>query len=92
MQPSFSLTKQCLDELEKQRATKQHYKDYYDGKHAILTDYSVQDSRANRKLIFNFPRKFVDNETGYLLSKPVNFISKSDYRKAVECIDRNTAL
>ena len=91
MQPSFSLIKQCLNELQKQSATKQRYKDYYDGRHAILTDYAMQDSRSNRKLIFNFPRKFVDNETGYLLGKPVNFISKSDHRQAVGCIDRNTA-
>ena len=91
MQPSLSLIRQCLDELEKQSSEKQSYQDYYDGEHEILTDYDMQDSRSNRKLIFNFPRKFVDNETGYLLGKPVNFISKSDNRQAVECIDRNTA-
>jgi len=51
----------------------------------------MQDSRANRKLIFNIPRKFVDNETGYLLGKPVNFISKNDHRQVVECIDHNTS-
>lgn len=51
----------------------------------------MQDSRSNRKLIFNFPRKFVDNETGYLLGKPVNFISKSDDKNIVDCIDRNSS-
>ena len=91
MKVTEPLIKLCLAELTKQATAKQRYKDYYDGWHAILTDYAMQDSRSNRKLIFNFPRKFVDNETGYLLGKPVNFISKSDYRKAVECIDRNTS-
>ena len=91
MQSSFSLIRQCLDELEKRSTEKQSYQDYYDGEHEILTDYDMQDSRSNRKLIFNFPRKFVDNETGYLLGKPVNFISKSDNQQAVDCIDRNTA-
>ncbi|NLK38096.1 MAG: phage portal protein, partial [Epulopiscium sp.] len=79
----------CLNELATQAARKQKYKDYYDGNHAILKDYAMQDSRSNRKLIFNFPRKFVDNETGYLLGKPVNFISKSDNQGAVDCIDTN---
>ena len=38
----------------------------------------MQDSRSNMRLVFNFPRKFVNNETGYILGKPVNYISKSD--------------
>jgi SPP1 family phage portal protein len=91
MQPDEGLIRLCLEELKKQSAEKQRYKDYYDGKHSILDDYAMQDSRSNRKLIFNFPRKFVDNETGYLLGKPVNYISKTDDKAAVECIDHNTA-
>ena len=51
----------------------------------------TQHGASALSLVFNFPRKFVDNETGYLLGKPVNFISKSDHRQAVACIDRNTA-
>lgn len=85
------LIKLCLDELDTHIAYKQKYKDYYNGNHAILKDYNMQDSRSNRKLIFNFPRKFVDNETGYLLGKPVNFISKTDNQAAVDCIDLNTS-
>lgn len=91
MKPSEALIKQCLEELQTQSAAKQRYKDYYDGKHSILTDYAMQESRSNRKLIFNFPRKFVDNETGYLVGKPVNFVSKSGNQAAVDCIDQNTA-
>ncbi|MEA5085159.1 MAG: phage portal protein [Lachnospiraceae bacterium] len=79
----------CLDELEKQAQQKQIYKDYYNGEHFILRNYDMQDSRSNQKLVFNFPRKFVDNETGYLLGKPVNFISKSDKQEAIDCIDTN---
>lgn len=91
MQITESLIKQCLSELESNSSIKQKYKDYYEGNHSILKDYDMQDSRSNRKLIFNFPRKFVDNETGYLLGKPVNFISKSDDRNIVDCIDRNSS-
>lgn len=89
MEVTETLIKLCLDELEAQSSAKQKYKNYYDGDHRILHDYDMQDSRSNRKLIFNFPRKFVDNETGYLLGKPVNFISKTDNKTVVDCIDRN---
>lgn len=81
----------CLVELTTQISVKQKYKNYYNGNHAILSNYDMQDSRSNQKLIFNFPRKFVDNETGYLLGKPVNFISKTDDQAAVDCIDLNTS-
>lgn len=91
MQITESLIKQCLSELESNSSIKQKYKDYYEGNHSILKDYDMQDSRSNRKLIFNFPRKFVDNETGYLLGKPVNFVSKTDDKNIIDCIDRNNS-
>ncbi|NCC01910.1 MAG: phage portal protein [Clostridia bacterium] len=81
----------CLEELQKQIKDKKIYKDYYDGDHEILNNYDMQDSRSNQKLVFNFPRKFVDNETGYLLGKPVNYVSKSDDDKIVKCIDAYTS-
>ena len=49
----------------------------------------MQDSRSNMKLVFNYPRKFVDNEIGYLLGKPVNYISKSDDDNIIDAIDFN---
>ena len=91
MQVTEPLIKLCLAELTRQAAAMQRYKDYYEGRHEILNSYDMQDSRSNRKLIFNFPRKFVDNETGYLLGKPVNYVSKSDDGEIIACIDRNTA-
>lgn len=81
---------ECLNELEKNSADKKMYKEYYEGNHSILNNYAMQDSRSNQKLIFNFPRKFVDNETGYLLGKPVNFVPKTDNTEIIDCIDRNT--
>lgn len=62
-----NLILECLNELSKNAKDKQKYKDYYEGNHSILKNYQMQDSRSNMKLVFNFPRKFVDNETGYLL-------------------------
>ncbi|MCI1693302.1 phage portal protein [Aneurinibacillus aneurinilyticus] len=89
MQITESLILECLNELNKSAAAKQQYKDYYEGNHKVLHDYAMQDSRSNRKLVFNFPRKFVDNETGYLLGKPVNYVSKTDDKEIIDKIDRH---
>ncbi|KZE74376.1 phage portal protein [Paenibacillus elgii] len=87
MQITESIILECLNELNNAALTKQKYIDYYNGQHAILKDYAMQESRSNRKLIFNFPKKFVDNETGYLLGKPVNYVSKSDHDEIAHKID-----
>ena len=86
-----SLILDCLNELNKNSQAKQKYKDYYEGNHSILKSYQMQDSRSNMKLVFNYPRKFVDNETGYILGKPINYISKSDDTTIIDAIDRNTS-
>ncbi|SDL24389.1 phage portal protein [Natronincola ferrireducens] len=91
MKITEKLILECLSELEKNSTDKKIYKEYYEGRHSILKNYAMQDSRSNQKLIFNFPRKFVDNETGYLLGKPVNFVSKTDKTEITDCIDRNTS-
>lgn len=86
-----NLIVECLNELNKNALAKQKYKDYYEGNHSILKNYQMQDSRSNMRLVFNFPRKFVDNETGYILGKPVNYISKSDDSAIIAAIDKNTS-
>lgn len=91
MQVTENLILQCLNELNKNYINKQIYKKYYEGNHAILSNYTMQDSRSNMKLVFNFPRKFVDNEVGYLLGKPVNYVSKSDDEEIIDAIDLNTS-
>ena len=55
------LIMECLNELNTNALAKQKYKDYYEGTHSILKSYQMQDSRSNMRLVFNFPRKFVDN-------------------------------
>ncbi len=86
MQIYENLLLECLNELNKNALAKQKYKDYYEGNHSILKNYQMQDSRSNMRLVFNFPRKFVDNETGYILGKPVNYISKSDESTIITAI------
>ncbi|MBE0340935.1 phage portal protein [Paenibacillus sp. 28ISP30-2] len=87
MQITESIIIECLNELPSAAIAKQKYADYYNGNHSILKNYAMQESRSNQKLIFNFPRKFVDNEVGYLLGKPVNYVSKSDQDEAIHNID-----
>ncbi|MFK4303383.1 SPP1 family phage portal protein [Paenibacillus sp. RC254] len=87
MQITEQIVLECLNELQLAALAKQKYTDYYNGQHAILKNYAMQESRSNQKLIFNFPRKFVDNEVGYLLGKPVNYVSKSDQDEAIHNID-----
>jgi hypothetical protein len=89
MQITEPIILECLNELNQAALTKQTYSNYYNGDHAILKDYAMQESRSNRKLIFNFPRKFVDNEVGYILGKPVNYVSKSDNDVVVHKLDLN---
>lgn len=91
MQITENIISQCLNELNKNYINKQIYKKYYEGNHSILSNYTMQDSRSNMKLVFNYPRKFVDNEVGYLLGKPVNYISKSDDENIINAIDLNTS-
>ncbi len=87
MQITEQIITECLNELHSIAIAKQKYADYYNGQHAILKNYAMQESRSNQKLIFNFPRKFVDSEVGYLLGKPVNYVSKPDQDKAIHNID-----
>ncbi|WP_025685966.1 phage portal protein [Paenibacillus maysiensis] len=87
MQITEQIILESLNELQAAVLAKQKYSDYYNGQHAILKNYAMQESRSNQKLIFNFPRKFVDNEVGYLLGKPVNYVSKSDQDEAIHNID-----
>jgi len=84
-----NLILKCLNELNANIQAKQKYKDYYEGTHSILKNYQMQDSRSNMKLVFNYSRKFVDNETGYILGKPINYISKSDNIAIIDAIDKS---
>ncbi|WP_243767815.1 hypothetical protein [Paenibacillus agricola] len=51
MEINEALILECLNELNQAALTKQIYSNYYNGDHAILKDYAMQESRSNRKLI-----------------------------------------
>lgn len=89
MDIDITLVQKCYDEFKRNQSSMQKYKNYYDGKHDILNNYAMVDSRSNMKLVFNFPRKMTTEEVGYILGKPVNYVSKSGNDEIISQIDFN---
>lgn len=87
MELTEQLIKQCLNEMKRQQSPKQRLYDYYYGKHDILMNYRMNEAMSNEKLVFNYPRKFVNSMTGYSLGKQVNYISKSGNEQITHDID-----
>lgn len=71
------LITKCLNELFKKQANIKQYFDYYEGNQKILHTYQQNDGRSNYVVLRNFCRQMVNNFAGYMLSKPVNYISVS---------------
>ncbi|MFC4182996.1 phage portal protein [Saccharococcus thermophilus] len=77
-----------LQELNLQRPKYQKLLDYYEGNHKILYEKpKVDETRADERAYFNYCRKTVQNYTGYLLGKPVNYSSKSGNKEFLDMID-----
>lgn len=89
MELTEDIVVKCLNYLYKNQANHKIYIDYYEGKHKILSDYPIVDNRSNMRIVNNFPRKFVDNEVGYLLGKPINYISNSDSEEIIDEITKD---
>ncbi|MGD6831426.1 phage portal protein [Sutcliffiella halmapala] len=78
-----------LDELELKKPKYQKLQDYYEGNHKILHDKSkVDNTRHDERTYFNYCRKTVQNYTGYLLGKPINYSSKSGNKEFLDTIDK----
>ena len=54
LQINENLILQCLNELNKNSLTKQIYKDYYEGSHAILRNYTMQDIFNGFPVIYGY--------------------------------------
>jgi SPP1 family phage portal protein len=62
---------------------------YYNGEHDILFEAPVVDGAKNdKRAVFNYPYKVVQNFVGYLLGKPINYQSKSSNKKFMAMIDK----
>lgn len=89
MEFSQDLVNKCLVKFREQQVAKQPYKDYYEGRHDILHDYSMAKSRSNMRIVVNFFRKFINDEIAYSLGHPVNYISRSGDDGIVDVLERN---
>src|SRR5665647_951089 len=69
---------------------KQKY-DYYQDKHDIQKDYKTQDRRSNQIAQCNFVGVFIDQETSYILGKPVSLVPKNGDENIIMDIDYNLA-
>jgi SPP1 family phage portal protein len=82
------LIRKLLDNLELQRTHHHKLKNYYDGKHNILFEKGKSDpTKSDMRAYFNYCRKMVQNQVGYILGKPVNYTSKSDNPDFLNLID-----
>ncbi|WP_235332393.1 hypothetical protein [Paenibacillus terrae] len=55
MQITEQIITECLNELQLAALAKQKYADYYNGQHAILKNYAMQESPKQSKAHFQFP-------------------------------------
>lgn len=56
----------------------QKAKNYYDGKQDILLKIPSDDGRPDNKVVINYCKPIVDNYLGYIVGKPVAFVSEDD--------------
>jgi len=82
----------CLKELRANQAKYKVNKRYYEGDHDILTNYSMQDSRSNMKVVVNFVKRFIDERVSYITSNPLNYISRSGNNNITNIIDTDIGI
>lgn len=83
------MLKKCYEDYQANLSKYKACKNYYDGKHGILESYNVIDNRSNMIIVDNFIGHFVDLETNYTVSKPLNYLSKSNNKAIIDTIDNN---
>jgi SPP1 family phage portal protein len=77
-----------LKELDLQRSKYSKLQAYYEGDHKILhSKPKVDETRADERAYFNYCRKTVQNYTGYLLGKPINYSSKTGNKEFLDTIE-----
>ena len=53
-------------------------KNYYDGKQDIIYKQPVDEGRPDNKVVINYCKPIVDNYLGYIVGKPIAFVSEDD--------------
>jgi SPP1 family phage portal protein len=65
------------------------YKDYYDGKHAILRKVYADVTKPCNRVVTNFCKVITDEYAGYIAGKPVTYTSNDDIDDVQEVINYN---
>lgn len=79
----------CLGELRKNQISYKVNQRYYDGKYDILTNYAMNESRSNIKVVVNYFKKFINDEIAYSIGNPINYVSTKGDNDVTSLIDLN---
>lgn len=85
------LVNNCISDYKKQLKTYNKYWDYFIGETDAVKAYrKTQDSNYNNFIVnVNFMKKFIFDESNYLLGNDLTYISKSSNEKIVQTIEDN---
>lgn len=88
------LTKELLEKIINRfdmyyRPRLQKWRDYYEGKQAILYKVYEDTEKPCNKIVTNFCKIITDTYTGYICGKPVSYVSNNDIEDVQECINYN---
>ena len=67
----------------------QKWKNYYDGKHKILSKSYKDVSKPCNRIVTNFCKIIADTYSGYIVGKPLSYTSNNDIEDVQEVINYN---
>ena len=67
----------------------QKWKDYYDGKHAILQKKYKDETKTCNRIVTNYAKIVTETYAGYICGKPVSYSSNDDITDVQEVINYN---
>lgn len=87
---TVSLLNKMLDHFNlNEKPRLQKYKDYYDGKHAILRKVYQDASKPCSRVVTNFCKVIVDEYEGYITGKDVTYTSNQDITDIQDVLNYN---
>jgi len=85
------LITKCISDYRSKLHKYQNMFDYYRGQTDAIKKYKMITDRANNKISCNFIKKFIKEETSYILGNKITYISKSGNEDIIKAIQDNTA-
>lgn len=67
----------------------QKWKNYYDGKHAIMNKSYADATKECNHIVTNYCKIITDTYSGYIVGKPVSYVSNNDIGDVQEVINYN---